>query len=138
MRVYVKVSADLFHFGHVRFFRSARSLGDHLTVSVVPDERIRAFKGRDPIFNLEQRVEMVSACRWVDEVIDFGPRIMSRKFMEENNFQIYAFGAKDEKERESRLADCVDLPQSMTIEIPYTQEISSSKIRNQLLGNEEK
>ena len=137
MRVYVKVAADLFHFGHSRFFRAARSLGDHLTVSVVPDERIRALKGRNPIFNLEQRVEMVSACRWVDEVIDFGPKVLSEKFMAENNFQIYAFGAKDEKERESRLADCINLPQSMIMEIPYTQEISSSQIRNRLLGKEE-
>jgi len=70
-------------------------------------------------------------------VIDFGPKVLSEKFMAENNFQIYAFGAKDEKERESRLADCINLPQSMIMEIPYTQEISSSQIRNRLLGKEE-
>jgi len=134
MRVYAKVAADLFHFGHVRFFKQARMLGSHLTVSVVPDERIEHYKGRPPLFTKDQRMELIASCRWVDEVIDYGPKILTVDFMTEHNFDIYAFGAKDEQELNIKLLDCVELPEAMIAEIPYSPEISSSKLRAALFG----
>lgn len=90
-RVYAKVVADLMHPGHVRFFRGARVLGTHLTVCVVPDGRVAAFKGRPPLFSTEERVEMVSSCRWVDAVITDGPRITTMEFIEEALLQSIAY-----------------------------------------------
>lgn len=133
IRVYARVVADLWHPGHVRFLRAARMLGDHLTVSVVPDERVLAYKGRRPLLDLSARVELMEACRWVDEVITDGPRKTTRAFMESRHFNLYAFGAADARERESRLADCTDLPGSMCREIPYTPGISSSQLRQWLV-----
>jgi cytidyltransferase-like protein len=131
-RVYTKIVGDLFHVGHVRFLKAARELGRHLTVCVVPDERVVAYKNRKPVFSSSQRMEIVASCRWVDEVIDFGPKITTLDFMKENNFDIYAVGASNEAERESKIRDSADLPEEMRVWIPYSPEISSTMIRERL------
>ena len=129
VRIYAKVVADLFHHGHIRFFKAARELGTHLTVCVVPDDRVAAYKGKAPIFSLEERLEIVGACRWVDHVVSDGPKVITRSFMDANNFHVYAFGASDDVEFAGKLKDCPDLPEKMRIMIPYTPGISSTVIR---------
>lgn len=65
-RVFVSGCFDRLHPGHVEFLRFARSLGDHLSVSVGSDASIRALKNREPVFNQFERLEMVRALRFVD------------------------------------------------------------------------
>jgi cytidyltransferase-like protein len=131
-RVYAKVVADFLHPGHIRFFKAARELGTHLTVCVVPDERVNRNKGVAPVFTTDERVEMVAACRWVDHVITDGPKIISLDFMVKHHFQIYAFGANDKSELAIKFGDCPDLPSEMRAVIPYTPGISSTLIRQRL------
>jgi cytidyltransferase-like protein len=130
--IYAKVVVDLLHPGHVRFFAAARALGGHLTVCVVPDERVAAYKGRPPILTLEERMEIVGACRWVDAVVGDGPRVIDRAFMARFGYDIYAFGAAHEAELRAKLADCSDLPEAMRVIIPYTPGISSTLLRRRL------
>jgi cytidyltransferase-like protein len=134
VRIYTKVVADLFHHGHIRFFKAARELGTHLTVGVVPDDRVAAYKGKTPVFSLSERLEIVSACRWVDQVTSNGPKLITKSFMEENNFHIYAFGAFNDQEYSTKLNDCPDLPETMRSVIPYTPGISSTIIRERIAG----
>jgi cytidyltransferase-like protein len=134
-RVYAKVVADFVHPGHIRFFKAARALGSHLTVCVVPDERVLEFKGITPTFSTNERAEMVAACRWVDVVITDGPIVTTPAFMSENRFDVYAFGAKDDAELEGRLAGCPELPEDMRMVIPYTPEISSTLIRRRFTNH---
>ena len=122
---------DLLHYGHVRFFEKAKALGDHLTVGVSPDSRAALMK-RPPIFSCIERAEVVRAIKYVDSVMVDGPRIISLDFMRKNNFELYIFGALNLKEREIRLGECLDLPTSMVIELPYSQEVSSTKILKNL------
>lgn len=132
--VYAKVVVDLLHPGHVRFFAAARALGSRLTVCVVPDERVAAYKGRPPVLTLEERVEIVAACRWVDAVVTDGPRVIDRAFMRSGGYDIYAFGGAHEAELATKLADCADLPEAMRAIIPYTPGISSTLLRHRLAG----
>lgn len=136
IRVYAKVVADLFHHGHVRFFQAARELGTHLTVGVVSDERVAAYKGRLPVLSHAQRCEIVASCRWVDEVMGDGPKEISRAFMDDYGFQIYAFGADGEAELAHKLQDCIELPESMRRVLPYSPEISTRSIRARIRGEE--
>jgi D-beta-D-heptose 7-phosphate kinase/D-beta-D-heptose 1-phosphate adenosyltransferase len=63
---------DLIHSGHIRYLRQARELGDLLIVGVNTDESVRSLKGENrPIMNLEERVEVLLAMRWVDAVVPF-------------------------------------------------------------------
>jgi cytidyltransferase-like protein len=66
--VYVDIVADLFHAGHVSFFRQARQLGDRLVVGIVSDDDVATYKPR-PILSFAERLAIVSACRFVDEAL---------------------------------------------------------------------
>lgn len=59
---------DLFHVGHVRLFQRIRQRFDRLVVAVSTDE-FNAIKGKKSVVPFADRVEMVRACRFVDEVI---------------------------------------------------------------------
>lgn len=59
---------DLFHIGHVRLFERIKQRYDRLIVAVSTDE-FNALKGKQSVVPHADRVAMVAACRWVDEVI---------------------------------------------------------------------
>lgn len=130
--IYAKVVADLMHPGHVEFFRKARALGDRLTVNVVPDSRVVLAKRR-PVMSTDERVELVRACRYVDEVIIDGPKVITRAFMNAGGFHVYAFGANGDDELRAKLADCAELPAEMIARIEYTAGISTTEIIGRVL-----
>ena len=59
---------DLLHFGHLKHLQAARMLGDVLYVSVTADKHVNKGRGR-PVFNENQRAEMVRALKVVHGVI---------------------------------------------------------------------
>jgi glycerol-3-phosphate cytidylyltransferase len=59
---------DVFHVGHVRVLERAAALGDRLVVGVSSDALNIAKKGRAPVFNQDERMEIVRSLRCVDEV----------------------------------------------------------------------
>ena len=52
--MYVDVVGDLFHYGHVEFFRRARDLGDALVVGVHSDATAESYK-RVPVMTMDSR-----------------------------------------------------------------------------------
>jgi cytidyltransferase-like protein len=91
VRVYVDLVGDLFHAGHVEFLRAARALGDWLVVGVLSDEVVAAYKRR-PIMTLEERVAVVGACRYVDEVVPDAPDIVTLAFLREHDISVVVHG----------------------------------------------
>lgn len=59
---------DLFHIGHVRLFERIKQRYDRLIVAVSTDE-FNAIKGKRSVVPYADRMAMVRACRYVDEVI---------------------------------------------------------------------
>lgn len=60
---------DILHFGHICLLKWCRSLGDTLVVQLVGDKRIRYKKGAGrPIFPEKERVAIIKALRYVDQV----------------------------------------------------------------------
>ncbi|MBC7277617.1 adenylyltransferase/cytidyltransferase family protein [Nocardioides sp.] len=82
-RVYVDMVGDLFHAGHVELLREARTHGDYLIVGVLSDETAAGYK-RPPIMTLAERVAVVEACRYVDEVIADAPFRIDEAFLAEH------------------------------------------------------
>jgi D-beta-D-heptose 7-phosphate kinase/D-beta-D-heptose 1-phosphate adenosyltransferase len=63
---------DVLHPGHVSLLYRARSLGDVLVVAINSDESIRRLKGPGrPIFNEDERAELLAALEMVDFVCTF-------------------------------------------------------------------
>lgn len=90
-RVYVDLVGDLFHAGHVELLRAARSVGDWLVVGVLSDEVVAEYKRR-PIMTLEERVTVVRACRYVDEVVAGAPDVATSEFLHEHDISVVVHG----------------------------------------------
>lgn len=60
---------DLFHVGHLNILERARKECDHLIVGVTTDSLSYERKQKKPIVPFEERIQIVSAIRWVDEVV---------------------------------------------------------------------
>ena len=72
--IYISGSFDLLHNAHVEMLQKARSLGDFLYVGVWPDEVVTYYKGRSyPLLSLHERVLMVLANKYVDDVVIGAP-----------------------------------------------------------------
>lgn len=121
---------DLFHVGHVRLLRQARDCGDKLIVAVNADALARDYK-REPIIHEESRLEIVRACRYVDEALishcyDIKPVIV--------RFGIKTIVHGDEWDRESYLRqirmdeDYLRHHDINLLFLPYTPSISTSRI----------
>jgi cytidyltransferase-like protein len=123
--------ADLFHPGHVAFLKAARALGDRLHVYVLEDDFVSRIK-QPPIMAQNERLAVVGACRYVDEVHSNGPLKISREFMQQQGYAIYALGYASEHEAVAKLANCRDLPEQMVAVIPYTAGISSTILRTRI------
>ena len=65
-RVYVAMSADIIHPGHLNIIKEASKLGD-VTVGVLTDAAIASYK-RLPYMNYEQRAAVVGALKGVSEI----------------------------------------------------------------------
>ncbi len=58
---------DLFHIGHLNLLRNAKKYCDKLIVGVSTDELVQ-YKGKSPVIPLNERLEIVKAIKYVDEV----------------------------------------------------------------------
>lgn len=66
--VYTPITADLFHYGHLRILESANELGDFHVCGVLTDEAIKSYR-KPPIAGLKERTAIVSDLRCVDMVM---------------------------------------------------------------------
>lgn len=60
---------DMFHIGHLNILRRAKEHCEHLIVGVSTDEVVNEYKHHLPVITFENRMAIVGACRYVDEVV---------------------------------------------------------------------
>ena len=115
----------MFHIGHLNLIKRAREQGDYLIVGVHSDEDIASYK-RSPIIEEKDRYEIVRSCRYVDEVIEEAPLIMTRQFIESNNINLVVRGDDITPELLKQQAD----PISMGIMryLPRTKDVSTTDL----------
>lgn len=65
---YIGGTFDLMHNGHVSLFREAKKIADFVVVSLNTDEFNEEYKGRKPVMSLQERIDVVSSCKYVDKV----------------------------------------------------------------------
>jgi cytidyltransferase-like protein len=98
VRLYADMVGDLFHMGHVNLLKAARELGDWLIVGVLSDETATAYKRR-PIMTLAERVAVIRACRYVDEVLPDAPYAVTAAFLDQYDIALVVHG--DDVSREA-------------------------------------
>ena len=132
-KVYVGMSADMIHPGHLNIIREASKLGQ-VTVGVLTDEAIASYK-RLPYLTYEQRAEIVSSLKGVEQVIpqttlDYVPNLRKLK----PDFVVHGDDWKEgvQKQTRQRIIDCMSEWGGKVIDIPYTKGISSTAMNQRL------
>ncbi len=62
---------DVLHRGHIEYLEKSKALGDRLIIGLNSDASVRVLKPGRPINNQDDRMAVLLALRWVDEVIIF-------------------------------------------------------------------
>ena len=121
---------DFFHYGHLKLFERARALGDYLIVAVQKGEEITKTKPDAKVmYTTEQRIEMVSAIRFVDQAI---PYDQVDTTIQNVDFDIFAIGADQQHAGFQRaIAWCKENGKQVIL-LERTPNICSSNIKQQL------
>ena len=116
-RILVDMSATIIHHGHIRLLEKASRLGS-VIVGLTSDEDLSEVKKIPFILNFNQRKEIISSIRYVDEVIE-SPWLISDEFLSKNKIDYLVHGSDNSN----------DVPEKKLIIFPRTEGISSSMIR---------
>ena len=92
MRVITFGTFDVFHIGHVNILERAKELGSHLTVGISTDALNFSKKGRNPVYNQEQRLKIVSSIHCVDEVFLEESLELKRKYLIDHQAGVLVMG----------------------------------------------
>lgn len=121
---------DLLHIGHVNLFRRARALGDYLQVAVQSSEVVLKYKPDSKlIYTTEERMYMVKAIRFVDEVITYEG---VDEIVKNTDFDILVTGPDQVHEGfQSAIQWCTEHGKEVVV-LPRTEGISSSWLKEQI------
>ena len=134
-RVYVDVVGDLFHSGHVEFFKKAKAMGDYLIVGVLSDETVESYKRR-PVYHLDERAAVIAACRYVDEIVIDCPLGVTEELLDAYKIDLVVHGDDfDEKMAREQYGPALDRGIFKTV--PYTKGISTSDLIERFIAQYE-
>ncbi len=66
---YVAGVFDLYHIGHLNLIKRAKERCEYLIVGVLTDELVIHFKKNPSYIPFNERIEIISSCRYVDEAV---------------------------------------------------------------------
>lgn len=131
--VYVGMSADIIHPGHLNIIQEASKLG-RVVVGVLTDAAIASYK-RLPYLNYEQRALIVSNLKGVSEVIpqtslDYVPNLKKIK----PDFVVHGDDWKEgvQKQTRERVIETLRIWGGRVVDVPYTKGISSTQLNTRL------
>ena len=132
-KVYVGMSADLVHPGHLNVLKTAAQHGE-VTVGLLTDAAIASYK-RIPFMPFEQRKQVIESIKGVAQVVpqetlDYVPNL--RKL--QPDYVVHGDDWKEGVQRETRqrVIDTLAEWGGGLIEVPYTQGISSTQLNRAL------
>ena len=128
-KVYVGMSADLIHPGHLNIIEVAKNLGE-VTIGLLTDEAIASYK-RLPYMSYEQRRVIVEnikgvSCVVKQETLDYVPNLRELK----PDYVVHGDDWKTgvQTETRQRVINALSEWAGELVEVPYTKDISSTKL----------
>jgi phosphoenolpyruvate phosphomutase / 2-hydroxyethylphosphonate cytidylyltransferase len=132
--VYVGMSTDVLHHGHVNIIEKARELGD-ITVGLLTDKAIAGYK-RVPLLTYEQRKKIIENINGVKEVIpqetlDYVPNLKKLK----PDYVVHGNDWRQgvQKQVREKVIEALNEWGGKLVEPEYTEGISSTQIVNEML-----
>lgn len=127
--VYVGMSADMIHPGHINILRRAAELGD-VVVGLLTDEAIASYK-RVPFMSFEQRQEVIANIKGVSRVVpqttlDYVPNLEEIK----PDYVVHGDDWREgvQKQTRQRVLQALNQWGGELVEVPYTKGISSTAL----------
>lgn len=122
---------DMLHIGHILLFRHARELFPdeecRLIVAVQDGDFILKYKpGTQMVYTTEERLFMVSAVRWVDEVVTYRDVDVDIQTID---FDVFAKGPDQQHAGFQRAVKWCEANGKQVVTIPRTEGISSTMLR---------
>lgn len=131
--VYVGMSADLIHPGHLNIIKSATEIGD-VVIGLLTDAAIASYK-RVPYMSFEQRREVVESLKGVSRVVpqetlDYVPNLQALR----PDYVVHGDDWQEGVQRETRqrVIDALAEWGGKLVEVPYTEGISSTALQKAL------
>jgi cytidyltransferase-like protein len=129
-KVYVDMVGDLFHRGHIELLKAARAFGDYLIVGVLSDKSVADYK-RLPIMTMDERISVILACRYVDEVIADAPLVVTSAFLKAHEIALLVHG-DDISDEVIELAYGDAQREGKFRKVRYTEGVSTTEIINRI------
>jgi phosphoenolpyruvate phosphomutase len=133
-KIYLGMSADLLHPGHLNIIEHARQLDGELIIGLLTDKAIASYK-RLPYMNFEQRKMIIENIRGIAEVVaqdslDYTANLEKIK----PDFVVHGDDWKIGVQSNTRqkVIDTLSQWGGKLVEIPYTKNISSTQLNNAL------
>ncbi|WP_181188403.1 adenylyltransferase/cytidyltransferase family protein [Actinopolyspora mortivallis] len=129
---YAPGAYDMFHVGHLRVLERARSECDLLVAGVATDDVVSSAKERPPVIPFEERLEIVSSIRYVDQAVP-DPHVDKYLTWQRIGFHVLFKGddwrgTTRGRELEAKLARVG----VRVVYFPYTDSVSSTLLRRRL------
>lgn len=129
---YTQGTFDMFHIGHLNLIKNAKRHCDYLVVGVNTDELVESYKNKRPIVPLEERVEIVRAIKYVDEVI-VTKTLDKKEIWNSVRFnEIYIGDDWKGNARWEQTGKDMEKLGARLVFLPYTKETSSTMLREKL------
>ena len=113
---------DVFHLGHLQILERSAALGDRLIVGVSTDKLNIAKKGRPTVYSERERIAIIKAIRYVDEVFPEESLELKEAYLKTYSADVLAMG-DDWKGKFDHLSD-----QCEVIYFPRTPAISTTQL----------
>ena len=118
---------DMLHIGHMLLFKRAKELGDYLIVAVQDGECILKYKpGTEMIYTTDERLYMVSAIRYVDEVVTYKDVDVDIQHID---FDVFVKGPDQCHAGFQRAVKWCEEHGKEVVTLPRTEGISSTMLR---------
>lgn len=123
--------ADIIHIGHINIINEAQKLGLPVIVGLLTDEAICSYKN-PPVINFEQRKIILEHTKGVDEVVsqntlDYTENLLRYRPKYVVHGDDWLTGIQ--KQTRNNVYSVLETYGGIIIDVPYTKDISSSKIK---------
>ena len=132
--VFVPMAIDFFHHGHINILIKAKKYGN-VIVGLMTDNGIKSYKEKKPIISFKNRLKILKHINLVSYVLPL-PGLKYENFAKKFQFDFFVHGSDWKKniqfDQRKKLKKIMKKWGGEVIDIPYTKNISSSKIKKLL------
>ena len=129
---YTQGTYDMFHIGHLNILKNAKAQCERLIVGVSTDEVVQTYKGKTPVIPFEQRIAIVKAIKYVDEVV---PQTTMDKFTAWESLHFDALFHGSDWQNSDMYTEIIRQFQSVGVDVvflPHTDGISSTMLSGRI------